>query len=145
MAKEEKDADEAPKKKSKAKLVIILVAVVVLLGGGAGGYFAFFAGSSTPPAPEPGKVVALDAITVNLADGHFLKLKLSLQATTDATEDPDGSKALDIAISEFSNRPLAELSSNAARDKAKSELREKINKAYDGHVMDVYFTEFVMQ
>jgi flagellar FliL protein len=89
--------------------------------------------------------VALDPITLNLADGHFLKLKLSLQATLDAAEAPDGSKALDIAISEFSNRPLAELASNAARDKAKVELRKKINEAYEGHVMDVYFTEFVMQ
>lgn len=144
MAKEEKAAEEAPKK-SKKMLIIIVAAVVVLLGGGAGGYFAFFRGPSTPPPPEPGKVVALDAITLNLADGHFLKLKLSLQATADAKEEPDGSKALDIAISEFSNRPVAELSSNAARDKAKSELREKISKAYDGEVMDVYFTEFVMQ
>jgi hypothetical protein len=64
---------------------------------------------------------------------------------TSSSSDPDGSKALDIAISEFSNRPLAELASNAARDKAKAELRKKINKAYEGHVMDVYFTEFVMQ
>jgi flagellar FliL protein len=145
MAKEEKAAEEAPKKKSKKKLIIIVAAVVVLLGGGAGGYFAFFSGPSTPPAPKPGKVVALDAITLNLADGHFLKLKLSLQATTAAAADPDGSKALDIAISEFSNRPLAELASNAARDKAKGELRKKINEAYKDEIMDVYFTEFVMQ
>ncbi|GAA1794770.1 flagellar basal body-associated FliL family protein [Planosporangium flavigriseum] len=144
MAKEEKAAEEAPKK-SKKKLLIIVAAVVVLLGGGAGGYFAFFSGPSTPKPPTPGKVVALEAITLNLADGHFLKLKLSLQATADAAEEPDGSKALDIAISEFSNRPVAELSSNAARDKAKAELRKKINEAYEGHVMDVYFTEFVMQ
>jgi flagellar FliL protein len=119
--------------------------VVVLLGGGAGGYFMFFTGPSTPPPPKPGKVVPLDAITVNLADGHFLKLKLALQATSTAVADPDGSQALDIAISEFSNRPLAELASNAARDKAKASLREKINKAYKDEVMDLYFTEFVMQ
>ncbi|GII26157.1 flagellar basal body-associated FliL family protein [Planosporangium mesophilum] len=145
MAKEEKAAEEAPKKSKKKMLIIIVAAVVVLLGGGAGGYFAFFSGPSAPKAPEPGKVVALEAITLNLADGHFLKLKLSLQATLDATEEPDGSKALDIAISQFSNRPLAELASNEARDKAKAELRKKINEAYEGHVMDVYFTEFVMQ
>jgi flagellar FliL protein len=145
MAKEEKAAEEAPKKKSKKMLIIIVAAVVALLGGGGGAYFAFFSGPSTPPAPKPGKVVALDPITLNLADGHFLKLRLSLQATLDATEIPDGSKALDIAISEFSNRPLAELASNPARDKAKGELRKKINEAYGGHVMDVYFTEFVMQ
>jgi flagellar FliL protein len=145
MAKEENVADEAPKKKSKKKLVIVVAALVVLLGGGAGGYLMFFTGPSTPAPPKPGKVVALEAMTLNLADGHFLKLKLSLQATADVTEDPDGSKAMDIAISEFSNRPLAELASNAARDKAKAELRKKINEAYQKKIMDVYFTEFVMQ
>jgi flagellar FliL protein len=82
---------------------------------------------------------------LNLADGHFLKLKLALQATVEAKEEPDGSKALDIAISELSNRPMTDLASNAAREKAKGELRAKINKAYGGEVMDVYFTEFVMQ
>jgi flagellar FliL protein len=146
MSKDAKAAEEAPAKKSKKKLIIIVLAAVVLLGGGgAGAYFAFFSGPSKEPAPEPGKVVALDAVTLNLADGHFLKLKLALQATTEATEDPDGSKAVDIAISQFSNLPLADLSSNAAREKAKKELAAKVEKAYDGKIMDVYFTEFVMQ
>src|SRR2546423_782225 len=131
--------------KSKKMLIIIVAAVLVLGGGGAGAYFAFFSGPSKPKPPEPGKVVPLDAVTMNLAEGHFLKLKLSLQATADAAEAPDGSKALDIAIDQFSNRTVGELSSNAARDAAKAELRKKVSEAYEGEVMDVYFTEFVMQ
>ena len=134
----------APKKKSK-KMLIIIVAAVVLLGGGAGAYFAFFSGPSKPKPPVPGKVVPLEAVTMNLAEGHFLKLKLSLQATAKAAEAPDGSKAMDIAIEQFSNRTVAELSSNAAREQAKAELRKRVNEAYEGDVMDVYFTEFVMQ
>src|SRR4051794_23580568 len=128
MSKDEKATDEAPAKKSKKKLIIIVAAAVVLLGGGAGAYFAFFSGSSAKPAPEPGKVIAMDAITLNLADGHFLKLKLALQATADAAEAPDGSKAADIAISQFSNLPVAELASNAAREKAKKDLVKKVDK-----------------
>jgi flagellar FliL protein len=122
-----------------------VAAVVVLLGGGAGAYFAFFSGPAKKVEPKPGKVVAMDALTLNLADGHFLKLKLALQATADVAEAPDGSKAVDIAISQFSNLPVAELASNAALEKAKEELTKKVEKAYEGEIMAVYFTEFVMQ
>ena len=139
------EAGKAAPKKSKKMLVIVVAAVVLLGGGGAGAYFAFFSGPSKPNPPVAGKVVPLDAITMNLAEGHFLKLKISLQATADAKEEPDGSKALDIAIDQLSNRTVAELSSNAARDQAKAELRKKVSEAYEGEVMDVYFTEFVMQ
>jgi flagellar FliL protein len=40
---------------------------------------------------------------------------------------------------------MGELGSNEARTKIKAELLERISKAYDGEIMDVYFTEFVMQ
>lgn len=141
---EEKVAEEAPKK-SKKMLIIIVAAVVLLGGGGAGAYF-MLKGPSKKPAPVPGKVVAMDAITLNLADGHFLKLGLALQATAAAAVTPDGSHADDIAISQFSNMAVAELSSNAQREKEKKELKEKIVKAYgEDEIMDVYFTTFVMQ
>jgi flagellar FliL protein len=146
MSKKDAEAPaEAPEKKSKKKLLIIVAAVVVLLGGGGGAYFAFFSGPTKVPAPVPGKVVIMDAITLNLTEGHFLKLKLALQATVDVAELPDGSKAADIAISQFSNLSVAELSSNTAREKAKEALIKKVEKAYEGEIMDVYFTEFVMQ
>jgi flagellar FliL protein len=147
MAKDKATPDgaEAPKK-GKKKLIIILLAVLLLGGGGAGGYL-FLAGgeAEAATAPEPGPVVALDAITVNLADGHFLKVSIALQATADAHEEPDGSKALDLLISQFSNKEVAELSSNEAREHHKKELVEKVKKAYHEEVYDVYFTEFVMQ
>jgi flagellar FliL protein len=145
MSKDEKATEEAPKKKSKLMLIVIVAAVVLLGGGGAGAYLMFAGGKKEEPKPEPGKVVVMDAVTLNLADGHFLKLKIALQATLAAAEVPDGSKAVDIAISEFSNRPVAELSSNEAREKAKEELKKKVEKAYEGEIMDIYFTEFVMQ
>ncbi|GGS86669.1 hypothetical protein GCM10010156_51510 [Planobispora rosea] len=145
------DAGEADggKKKSKMKLFIIAGAVLVLAGAAAA-YFLLFAGggedaAAEEPKPEPGAVAALEAITINLADGHFLKLKLALQATAEVHEAPDGSKALDLAIDHFSNRPVDELSSDKARNLAKQELLEKVEKAYEGQIMDIYFTEFVMQ
>lgn len=142
----DKASAEAPKK-SKKKLIIVAALVVLLGGGGAGGYFFVLAPgkAEAAPPPEPGAVVALEAITINLADGHFLKLKIALQATAEAHEEPDGSKALDIAIDMFSNRAVEELASNAERQRAKAELKEKVTAAYEHEVMDVYLTEFVMQ
>ena len=137
---------EAPKK-SKKKLIIILLAVLLLGGGGAGSYFMFFKSSGETEAVqhEPGAVVALEAITINLADGRFLKVSIALQASAEAAEEPDGSKALDILISQFSNKSMDELSSNDAREGQKKELIEKVKEAYEEEVYDVYFTEFVMQ
>lgn len=153
MAKDEKDkaTEEAPKKGSKKKLIMILAIVVVALGGGgAGGYFMF--APKKAAAKEvlvAGVVVPLDAVTINLADGHYLKLKMTLQATDKAAEAPDGSKALDAAISLFSNLDSKELLTNNGREKYKNELKEKVVKAYtvkkEKEIMDVYYTTFVIQ
>ncbi len=140
--------DAAAPKKSKKKLIIILLAVVLLLGGGGAAYFMLgSSGSKTKakPKPKPGAVIPLDAITVNLADGHYLKIHLALQATADAGATVDGSQALDLTVSEFSDHPMAEYSSEAGRAKAKAELLASVEKAYDGKIMDIYFTEFVIQ
>jgi len=138
--------DAAPTKKSKKKLLIIVVAAVLVLGG-AGGYFML--GSSGKPAakpkPKPGKVIPLDPITVNLAGGHYLKIHLALQATADAGDTMDGSQALDLTVAQFSNLNLADLASTEGRTKAKEKLLTAVEKAYEDKVMDIYFTEFVMQ
>ncbi len=134
---------DAPKK-SKKKLIIIVVLVLVL--GGVGYKFTLGKGAApAKPALVAGAVVPLESINLNLAGGHYLKLGLALQATTLATEDPDGSQALDIAIDLLSNRSLTDLATTAARDRYKKELVSKVNKAYEDEVMDVYFTEFVTQ
>jgi flagellar FliL protein len=139
---EAEGGEETPKKKGKMKLIIIVV-VVLALGGGA--YMMFFKKKGPAPPPKPGAVVALDPITINLAGGHFLKLGLAIQATAAVKEPPDGSKALDLAVNELSNRTIAELSSNKVRNAIKAELKEKVVEAYEHEVMDLFFTQFVMQ
>jgi flagellar FliL protein len=135
---------EAPKK-SRKKLIVIVLAAVLLLGGG-GAYFMLGTGkSAAKPAPKPGVVVPMESVTVNLAEGHYLKMKLALQATADVAESPDGSKAMDLAIIQYTDMHLAELSSAQARAKVKAELLEKVKEAYEGEIMDIYFLEFVMQ
>ncbi|HET6483538.1 MAG TPA: flagellar basal body-associated FliL family protein [Actinoplanes sp.] len=142
-------AADAPKK-SKKKLMIIVAAAVVLLGGGGGGAFFMLKGDSAEAAPVKGTVVALaEAMTINLADGHYLKLGFSLQQTADAAEDVDTSEARELAIDEYTGKTIAELSSEKSRGEIKSDLTAKVVKAYteDGvaMVMDVYYTSFVTQ
>lgn len=139
------DADTASEDAKGSKKKLIIGIAVLLLAVGGAGYWFFLkpAGSS---APKPGAVAPLDSIQVNLADGHYLRLGIALQLTTSAGKDPiDGSKALDAAIEVFSGLPVAEVNKKSAREKLRNELDQDLEKAYDGDVMDVYFTEFVTQ
>jgi flagellar protein FliL len=151
-----KDAttEEAPPKTPKTpktpkkKLIVIVLAAVLLLGGAGGGYLLMKPKSAAAarPAPTPGVVVATDAQTINLADGHYLKVKMSLQMTADAGTDAlDGSAARDLAISEYSGMSMGELFSSGYREKTKADLLTKIKKTYAGKIMDLYFTTFVIQ
>jgi flagellar FliL protein len=130
---------EAPVKRSRKKLIMILV-VVLAIGGG--GYW--FMRPQPASAPEPGEVVTLEPIQINLAAGHYLRMGLALQLVVGAHE-ADGSKALDAAIQEFSGVPMAEVNDPAKRAVLKEQLEKELDHRYHGDVMGVYFTEFVTQ
>jgi flagellar FliL protein len=153
MSKDEKDAGAEAPKKSKKKLMIIVIAAVVLLGGGGGAFFMLKGSSAeaAPKAPTKGIVVTMEnPLTINLADGHYLKLAFTIQETADAgTEAIDNSEAIDLAIEQYSGTDIAELASEKGRQTSKEELLTAIEKAYNEEdkqiVMDIYFTQFVTQ
>lgn len=138
--------EAAPAKKSKKKLLIVVVLVLALVGGAA--YWFLLkpsGGEAAEPKPEPGEVVALEAISINLADGHYLRVGIALQATADAAHAPEGSQALNLLIDTFTGRSLAELTDTTTRQALQEELTHEVEEAYHHEVMDVYFTEFVTQ
>ena len=137
------EAAEAPAKGGKKKLIVILL--VVLLAAGGAAYFFLFSGSGKAAAPEPGLVVKLDPVAVNLAGGGYLKVGVALQLTADVAEnaEPDGSKATDLIISTFSGARPADVT--GARDALKAALEQKIVEAYGGDVLGIYYTEYVTQ
>jgi flagellar FliL protein len=149
MADEKETPAEAPKKSKK--MLFIIIAAVVLLGGGGGAFFMLKGSSKAEAAPKKGIVTAIDsAITINLADTHYLKLGFSLQQTADSGATAvDTSEALNLAIDEYTGMTVAELSTEKGRDAAKADFLAKVVKAYtvDGtkEVMDIYFTSFVTQ
>lgn len=149
-------ADTEEPKRSRKRLVVVLVVVLAVLGAGGyvakdrllGHHGATSATATQPkptPTPKPGAVMTVDPISLNLADGHYLRLGLALQLTAKVKEDPDPSRALDAAIALFSGRTVADVSAPATRDKLKTQLADELADVYEGEVMGVYLTTYVTQ
>ena len=109
---------------------------------------------STTTLPTSAKTLAqiakLDDITLNLADGHYLKLGLALQLApkalvTDYTTGGSASVALDLTIRVLGADTYNQLMQPAFRAEAKAALDKEVVAAYGGLVEQVYFTDFVMQ
>ncbi len=168
MAKKPKAApaaegeEQAPK--SKKKLVLGGVGALVLffaggkvMGGGGETKTIIKIVNTTTTIPM-GEVVTLDAITMNLADGHVLKVGIGFQLEYEApgaggheapkSADGDPTKgyaqALDIAIDELGQHTMEELSGEG-RNLAKEALVKRLRKISHGKIEDVYFHQFVMQ
>jgi flagellar FliL protein len=140
----DKGKGKAKGKKSKKKIIVMALVVLVL---GAVAKFTVLAPSA--PAgdakPVPGHVVAMSDMTLNLAGGHYLRIKLALQTVEGTPEELDTSEAAQAVIDQYSDRSVAELTGEAARSKAKKELLGKLQKIYPKQIMDVIYTEFFTQ
>ena len=142
------DGEATGRKGGKKKLVIIVAAVLVVA---AAAWFFLLKPAPAEADAEPelvaGEVLPLEAISINLADGHYLKLGLALQLVEGAgAHTPiEGSKAQDAAIALFSGRDMAEVGDAAHREELKAELKHTLEEAYHHEVMDVYYTQYVMQ
>ena len=141
--------EAAPATKSRRKLIVAVIVVALaalaawflLMGPGAGA-------EEKDVAKEPalGEVLALEPITMNLADGRLLKVGLALQLVLEPKEkEVTGSVALDEAIAFLGEQSYEQLADPAARATIKKEFSTRVSKRYHGDVVEVYFTEFVMQ
>jgi len=142
-------AEPPPAKRSRRRLLVVVLVVALVAAGGAAWYLLGRGDATGAPVPEPapqaGEVVQVQAVSVNLADGHYLRLGLGLQLTADAHEAVDPSRALDLAIAQYSGRSVADISEPATRDALKAQLAEQLAEAYEGEVIDVYLTNYVTQ
>ena len=165
MAKKKKGSDAEEASGGKSRTVPAVIVAVALLGAG---YMLGPGKSAAAPAAEAGPtttttilgpVAGLDPITLNLADGRYLKVAIALQLSAEAAEGGGGghggggeddtsahwARALDATISVLGERTYNDLSAPGGRAKAKEELAHHIAELYHEEVVDVYFTEFVMQ
>jgi flagellar FliL protein len=127
----------------KSKKFLLAVVLVLVAAGGA---YKFAVPHPAGP-PKGGEVVPLEATTLNLAGGHYLKVAISVQlvAGKGSADSFSTSQAAQLTIEEFSDRTVASLSSNTARTKLLADLLTKLKAAYPGEVYDVFVTQFVTQ
>ena len=128
----------------------LLIAVIgVLACAGAAAYLLLGRQGAAPPQlmaePAPGAVVSVDPVSINLAEGHYLRLGLALQLTDAVESEPDPARALDLAIALYSGRSVTEVSDPDGRDSLKAQLLSELVHTYQGEVMDLYLTDYVTQ
>lgn len=160
--KKAKDEAEASEGGGKAKLVVgavVLVAVGVLAGGRLlGGSTPADAAEATTTTTEPtGPITTVESITVNLADGHFLKVGMAFEVRPDETYPHVGghgevdeltkgfARELDASIMVLSRFTYDQLVAPGGKEGAKAALLEALAEVSHGAVHDVLFHEFVMQ
>jgi flagellar basal body-associated protein FliL len=106
--------------------------------------------TTVPDSPAAaGPVDSLDAITINLAAGHYLKVGLALQVptgmdpTTVKTTENWEAIALKTVIDTLSGQTIDALS--AQRQAEENSIGDTVCRKTDGKVLTLYFTDFVMQ
>jgi flagellar FliL protein len=139
----EPTAEEAPETRGKKGKILVVLLVLVLAG--AATWWFMLRPAAAEEAPHPGAVVKLDAIQVNLAGGHYLRIGVALQATDEVKEELEGSKALDATIELFTGQSMDRLAQKPYREGLKKKLEHRLEEVYEGEVMGVYFTDFVTQ
>lgn len=142
-------ATPEPGRRSRTPLLVVLLVVVLILVGAVvyllRPWEASAASEPTPEQPTLGEIVAVEPISLNLAGGRYLRLGFSIQLTEDAPEELKTAPALDIAIATFSGRPVEEINNMESRAQITKQLVADLNDAYEGTVVDVYYTDFVTQ
>jgi flagellar FliL protein len=165
LAKKGNAKAEKSGKRGKGKIVLVLMLLLgaaagyTLKGGGSGAEAA--GGPTTTAPPEPGVMVGIEPLSLNLADGHYLKVGIAVQLNdgaiegagghgvgTDVTEGwlaEHGPMVRDLVISELGGAHIAEFASAEAREIVRHTLLEKANERLHETVYAIYFTEFIMQ
>ena len=142
---------ETPAAPARNKKPLLMLIVALLVVAAAAAYFLVLKPSGDAPAEEVteevelGEVLPVEPVSLNLADGRYLRLGIALQLTAEVEEEVDTARALDAAISLFSGRAITEVTDPAVRDGLVAELAKQLDKTYHGEVVDVYLTEYVTQ
>jgi flagellar protein FliL len=111
-------------------------------------------GSTRTMAPlnKIGPMFPLDNFTVNLlseSGRRYLKVQMNLELSGEELGvELDTKKAVirDIIIRLLSSKSLEEISTGKGKEKLKDQIVDQLNmRLSDGHINNVYFTEFVVQ
>ncbi|HLU42929.1 MAG TPA: flagellar basal body-associated FliL family protein [Microthrixaceae bacterium] len=156
-AEEEHEVEAAPEpadKKRRSNLVPALVLAVgmvaaafLLRPAGGAGAGAVAAPSTTEPA---GPTIALEPLTLNLADDRFLRIGVAIElgeSVDVASFEQQGSanRLKDLIIFEVADLTAKQLSSPAGLESLKSTLTEGAEELYGDDFHRLYLTDLVIQ
>jgi flagellar FliL protein len=145
---------EAPPAKKRSNLVPAIVIAVGLVVGG------FLMKPSAPPAEGeaakeeeevvPGEMATIEPITLNLADGHYLRLGVGIELVEgvpakEFLEGGDADRFKDLMISEVGDMTIEQVSTTEGRTALKATLRHGAEKLYEDEFVEIYLTEAVVQ
>ncbi len=144
-------------RKGKAKRSNVVPAVIIAVGLVVGGFLMKPSGA---PAGEeevveeeevlPGEVVALDAMTLNLSDGHYLRLGVALELiegveAKEFEESGATNRFRDLLIERVADLPAEQFTTPEGREELKSLLRDGGHELFEEEFHEVYLTELVVQ
>ncbi|MBE0497208.1 MAG: flagellar basal body-associated protein FliL [Campylobacterales bacterium] len=172
MPEEKKEVTE--KKSGGNMVLIIIVALLVLLlaGGGLAAYLLLGSTDSSQPQTQQvqqtsssgassarstnllsiGPVYPMDSFIVNLlseSGSRYLKVSLDIELSSSklaAEMDAKRSVVRDIIIRTLSSKTFEEVSTLKGKERLKDEVVTRLNEVLaDGHVRNIFFTDFVVQ
>ncbi len=174
MAEEEtEEQEQSPeeKKSSPLMLIILIVVLILVILIGAIVFILMMGGDDDAIQPqqspsakerradpqmssmmEVGPMFPLDAFTVNLlseSGRRYLKVEMNIELDGEELGVELESKTAvvrDVIIRLLSSKSLEEISTAKGKDKLKEQIVDQLNmRLKDGHINNVYFTEFVIQ
>ena len=151
-------------KKSKKMLIIIVVVALVIVAAGVVGAFVLLGGkgdsaegeggSAAAAHSEPGTMVAVEPVNVNLAGGHYLRVGFTMEMDPKAFTGggghgggggPELALATYSTIEVFTGQDMNDLNTEEIRQEMRQKLVDQLNVLYHDAVMQVYFTDFITQ
>ena len=154
---EEATAEDGKEKKKGSKLKWIIIGIVVVLVLGGGGAYFFLNKSANkeaqaPPKPPIGAVWAPDVFIINLADAdadRYLKVVMNFELSDPlavAELDVMKPKVRDMVLSVLTVKGIKDLNNFEGKQRLKEEIAMRLNNHMTkGKVVQVYFTDFVIQ
>jgi flagellar protein FliL len=155
----EAEPKAAPDNACAKSNVRVIALVAVLLAGAAGGYVLKGGGAgeeaagatATTAPPKAGTMIDLEPLSLNLADGRYLRVGVAVQLVDGEGGEPEewlaenGPVIHDLLIQQLGGAHVAELSDAAGRDTVRATLLHNADEKLEDELYALYFTEFVMQ
>jgi flagellar FliL protein len=157
------DAEDAPEEtpaepvatvvKKRSNLVPAIVVAVGLIVA------AFLMKPAPAPAEEkeaeeveiiPGEMATIEPITLNLSDGHYLRLGVGVELVEgvpagEFLEGGHAAKFKDLMIAEVGDLTVDQVTTSEGREALKETLRGGAHHLFEEEFSELYFTEAVVQ